>query len=448
MTGVYAEEFISIESSVYKYLFRLEAEGAVKSSQLTTLPISKSEVLRLVKEAEKNSGKKAYITKLVNMIKEEIGKENFRREASLSYSYTENQNFLYDRNNFGIETEEGNNLFFELPLSYSYKNFGVAASPYFLSNEEYENVSFKELYLLGTYKKFEVSFGKQAQWWGGGKRGSILLSNNAESLNVLRISNSTPYDFIVPFRFTFFLAKLENNRTDVQSPYLHGLRLTLKPTQYLEIGLSKTGLYGGKGRDSGFNAFLDSLIGNKEKNTTGNFNREPGDQRAGFDFKLILPNEIQPVTLYFEAVGEDVSDDFPYPYKYAYIGSVYLPRVLSLENMELLAEYAQTTYKQKRLWYNHHIFSQGYTYNGNIIGHYMGSDAKDFYIKASYNFDKSKLDLSYERYRKYIPNSVWEGYTLTFRQRITSEFGYALETGAYKEDKSKFLISVGVDYKF
>jgi len=448
LNTVFAEEFISLESPIYNYLFKLEAEGYITTGQLTTLPISKSELKRLLKEATENSGVDANVVSYINKIKDELGENEFKASVKMDYSYTENKSFLLDRNNNGIETEEGHNLKFELPLSYSYESFGFLANPYFSSNEKYENVNFKELYLLGRYKKLELTIGKQSQWWGGGKRGSLLLSNNAEALNVFKISNSTPYEILLPFRFTFFITKLENNRTDVKSPFLQGVRLTLKPSKYIEIGLSKTGMYGGKGRNSDFGAFIDSLIGNKEKNTTTNLNKEPGDQRAGFDIKLFSPNKLQPFTLYFEAIGEDVNHDFPYPYKFAYIYSLYLPRLLNLYNLELFAEYATTTYKQKGLWYNHHIFTQGYTYNGNIIGHYIGADAKDLFVKATYNFASSKLDLSYERYSKEIPSFVWESYTAAFKHNLLKNFSYNVAISLAEEDKNKLLVMTGLEYKF
>lgn len=443
-----AEEFIPVESPIYNYLFKLEAEGYISSAQLSTLPISKSEVKRLLKEAEDNANEDKNPLKFIAKIKNELGEKELKASIKFDYSYTENNSFLYDRNKHGIETKENHNLKLELPFSYSYKNFGISGSPYFLSNESYENINFRELYSILTYKKGELTLGKQTQWWGGGRRGSILLSDNAESLNVLKISNSTPYQLFIPFRLIFFLTKLENNRNDVQSPYLQGVRLTFKPSKYFELGLSKTGIYGGRGRDNGVGAFVDSLIGNKEKNTTGNINKEPGDQRAGFDLKLISPNKLQPFVIYFEAVGEDVSHDFPYPYKFAYLTNLYLPRVLNIYNLELLAEYAQTTYKQRGLWYKHHIFTQGYTYNGDIIGHYIGSDAKDFYLKATYNLDNSRLDISYERYRRYVPNFVWESYILSFHHDLTRNFSYSLESGINNEEKNKLLISVGLQYKF
>lgn len=442
-----ADIYVPISSDIYSGLRRLEALGYVKSGQLTTLPLSINEVKRLLKEAENLGGKDKLALKIIEKIKKELPKTDFGATASIEYKYTEQSSILQNKNNFDLDIEKGSNLIAQTDIFGNYTNFGAYVSPYFISNERYEKVSLNEIYGLFTYKKLEVSIGKENQWWGGGQNGSILLSNNPEGLNVIKISNSTPYEFIVPFRFTFFLTKLENNRTDVKSPYMNGLRLTLKPSEYLEIGLSKTAIYGGKGRDNSLSAFFDSLIGNREKNTTSNINNEPGDQRAGFDFKIISPNKFQPFTFYLEAIGEDVSEDFPYPYKYAFIYSLYLPKVLSFNNLELLVEHADTVFRQD-VWYKHHIFTQGYTYNGDIIGHYMGGNAKDWFVMMRYNSDKSNVELSYERLKKVSTSKIFEAYEVKFIHNLSDFLSLLIESGYFKEDKEGFVAGTGIKYKF
>ncbi len=444
-----ADIYTPFSSDIYNHLRRLEALGYIKSGQLTTLPLSIGEIKRLVKEAEDNSKRDRMAREIINRIKKELPSDILKFEGDMSYSYVENNDsLLLNKNNNGIDIEKGSNLRLESIFSVNYKNAGFFVSPYFISNERYEQLSFNEFYGLFNCKKLEISFGKESQWWGGGQNGSILLSNNAEGLNVFKISNSTPIDFIVPFRFTFFISKLENNRADVKSPYMNGVRFTLKPFQYFEIGLSKTALYGGKGRKNDLGAFFDSLIGNKEKNTTNNPNNEPGDQRAGFDFKLIVPNQFQPFTFYIEAIGEDVSKDFPYPYKYAFIYSLYLPKILTLDKLELLVEHADTVYRQKNIWYNHHIFTQGYTYKGDIIGHYMGADAKDWFFKLRYNKADGYVLLSYEKLKKTLIDKVYEAYGISINQDVIDRLSLNLGVLFLEEEKDKWVISAGLRYSF
>lgn len=443
----YADTYIPVTSDVYNNLKRLEALGAIRTGQLTILPLSSNEIKRLLKEAKENK-KSPQVEKIIEKIKSDLHDVDFGMTGSFEYRYIEDKSFFLEKNSYGINVEPNSNLKLNSEFYGSVKNFGIYASPYFLSNERYEKVSVNEAYALFSYKKLEFSFGKEIQWWGGGSNGSILLSNNAEGLNVFKVSNSTPFDFYVPFRFAFFFTKLENNRTDVKSPHMHGLRITLKPSTYVEIGLEKTGLYGGKGRDNGIGAFFDSFIGNKEKNVTNDPSREPGDQRAGFDIKVISPNSIQPFTFYLQADGEDVSDDFPYPYKFAFVYSLYLPKVLIFYDLELLIEHADTVFRQKNIWYNHHVFTQGYTYNGDIIGHYIGSDAKDWFVKARYNFSKANFDISYEKLKNTLKNYVWEAYVITYEHKILENFTFIFESGLFKENKNKLLVGTGIRCRF
>lgn len=443
----YADTFIPVTSDVYNNLRRLEALGSIRTGQLTIFPLSSNEVRRLIKEAEENK-KSTHVDKILEKIKSDLPGVDFKMTCSFEYKYIEDKSFFLEKNNSGVNVEPNSNLKLKSELYGNVKNFGIYASPYFLSNERYEKVSVNEAYALLNYKKLEFSFGKELQWWGGGRNGSILLSNNAEGLNVFKISNSTPFDFFIPFRFAFFFTKLENNRIDVKSPYMHGFRITLKPSAYVEIGLEKTALYGGRGRDSGVGAFLNSFVGNNEKNTTNDPNREPGDQRAGFDVKLISPNSIQPFTFYLQADAEDVRDDFPYPYKFAFIYSLYLPKVLIFDNLEFLIEHADTVFRQKNIWYNHHIFTQGYTYNGDIMGHYIGSDAKDWFLKARYNFDKANFDISYERLKNTLQNYVWEAYFIMYEHKIIENFTFVFESGLFKENKNKLLVGTGMRFRF
>jgi hypothetical protein len=59
----------------------------------------------------------------------------------------------------------------------------------------------------------------------------------------------------------------------------------------------------------------------------------------------------------------------------------------------------QTIYSHPNVWYNHHIYTAGYTYKGRIIGHHMGTDSKDFFVEASYLIPEKhgKVSISYDR---------------------------------------------------
>ena len=74
-------------------------------------------------------------------------------------------------------------------------------------------------YALLNLGKEEFFFGKESAWWGPGENGALLLSDNAEPITMVRLSNSVPYDiFGVGFRGTFFISQLESDRRDIRTP--------------------------------------------------------------------------------------------------------------------------------------------------------------------------------------------------------------------------------------
>ena len=181
--------------------------------------------------------------------------------------------------------------------------------------------------------------------------------------------------------------------------------------------MSKTAIFGGEGRKEDFGAFFDSLIG-KGSNVDNPSSNEVGDQRAGFDVKFTLPLPHQPLVLYMEGAGEDQAGILPS--KWAYIYGLYLPRVANLYRLELRAEYADTAVSgQPGYWYHHHIYTQGYTFKGRIIGHYIGADSHDLFLRGRYNFDNAAVSVSYERLKKSFPSSLtWEDYGVSVTRNL------------------------------
>ncbi|NOY38685.1 MAG: hypothetical protein GXO95_00130 [Nitrospirae bacterium] len=62
---------VDINSVTYDQLLRLEAEGLIGSAILTTKPLNRNEVARLILEAERNSeGKSLHIRQIIKTLKE------------------------------------------------------------------------------------------------------------------------------------------------------------------------------------------------------------------------------------------------------------------------------------------------------------------------------------------------------------------------------------------
>lgn len=394
--------YVPLDDEVYSYLQKFEAEGLIESGLLTTKPLSYREVLRLIIEAEKNSYQSTpFIRNKIQELKERFVDEtkqvSFFKPMEKLYAVYRYQDKDSDILNYNLEGDtftKENNLRSGFETRFEVGRFSFSASPEFRYSQN-ANFYWKKLYGILHIGKFDFEFGKDSQWWGPGYHGSILLSNNAKPFTMLKISNPEPiilpwiFRYLGLFKLTAFVTKLEKDRLDVAEPYLWGIRFNFKPRPYIEIGLERTALLGGKGRSNSFSTWWKSFTNAGEHIS----DKETGDQRAGGDIKITVPWKIQPFQVYFEAAGEDSAGNFPT--KWAYLGGIYLPRILSFEPISIRVEYATTHVPNRpNVWYNHHIYTAGYTYYGRIIGHHMGTDSKDLYVEIEYLFQKMPMSVN------------------------------------------------------
>lgn len=403
-----ASTYLSVGDEAYDILHRLEAEGVIQSGLLTTKPLSHKEIARLVFEAERNSvDKSLFIQRLVKTLKErfedEIGDAKFIKPADYLYSkyvYADSDIQTLYYNNDGDHYEKRSNLRAGFSLRAELDWLSLYINPELRYSQDDTDLVMKRGYGVLSFLGLDLQIGKDSQWWGTGYHGSILLSNNPGPMTMLRLTNSQPillpwiFKYLGPFRFTVFATRLEKERIDAPEPSLWGMRFNFKPIPYLEVGLEKTALLGGKGRSEDLKTWLKSFTG-KGENEAG---VEAGDQRAGFDLKLTLPLKLQPLQLYAEAAGEDEAGGLPC--KWAYLWGIYLPRILSLERIDFRAEYATTHVSgSSNVWYLHHVYTGGYTYKGRIIGHHMGTDSKDIFLELSYLVPEKegKISIFYDR---------------------------------------------------
>lgn len=451
-----AGTYLPVESRLYGDLRLLEAEGALETGMLNTLPISRREAAQLTFEAATNLGPhhSPRVQRALRRLQREFapeladeGRTYFKPldTAGAQYAYSSRTGFFSQKNRDGVQVREGNNLFLNMAGRFESGYVGGGIKPELdLREEGADNLRLKSAYLLAELGKVELMFGKQSAWWGPAQNGSVLLSNNAEPLTSLKLSNSTPYTLLgTGLRGTFFISRLEADRGDFKRPYLYGLKLDLKPASFLEIDFARTAIFGGKGRRQDFGTFWDSLIGAGENNESAD-QYEPGDQRAGIDVKVVVPWRRQPMVFYMNAAGEDESNHFPS--KWFTLYGLYLPRVLNLERMELLAEYAGST---SGAWYTHHVYSDGYTYENRIIGHYAGGNAKDIYVRGGYHLDQAVITLSYERLKRLSPvRHVWHDYWAGALIHISPDTDLAVSAEHAREAERNTVVQLAVEHHF
>lgn len=295
--------------------------------------------------------------------------------------------FIY--NNEGIEPAEGGNGYLGFDINDSAGPLLLYLNPLFSTNEDTTKGILQKGFIKLRIKAIDLEIGKDSLWWGQGYHGGLFLTNNAEPLKMIRLTNPSPallpwiFRYLGPFRFDVFVSRLEEDR-DVPEPYFTGIRFNFKPHSVLELGLTRTIIMGGEGRPGITpKRFWEIMFG---ENKVGN--EELSNSIAGMDLRFTLPF----LHLYGELGGEDEAGGLPY--QTAYLVGLYFPNLG--RNMDLRIEYADIT---NEVWYRHGLYSSGYTYKGRILGHHVGGGGRDLFIEMGImkgNILNGSINFDYE----------------------------------------------------
>jgi hypothetical protein len=403
---------VEVGSPVYEDLEFLSAVGLLDTAMIGALPLSREEMARLIVEARIKAGDRKPLSTMEERVIERLEREfsediedlktgndtvYFKpvREVELEYLHFDQGDsvyagpgkevpklgsidarqkaFAYNMEGFAYRKD---NVVTTLNTDGRIKMFSFFLQPLLMyrSGPSGDDHSTFQKYYVKFGSKFEIQFGQDSKWWGQGRHGSLLLSNNAEPLMAVSLRNARP--FILPllglFQFETFLSKLEDDR-DFDRPYFWGLRFSFKPHPLFELGLHRTAIFGGSGRPGlSFGDVLDIVFG--AKTSTGD--EDLSNQIAGFDFRAYLP--FLKTSLYGEYAGEDVKEGYRYPTKVAYILGAY---VADLFGYSLRMEYFDSTDKPG-VWYRQETWTDGYTFKAKVIGHHAGGDAEDFFVEV------------------------------------------------------------------
>jgi hypothetical protein len=245
-----------------------------------------------------------------------------------------------------------------------------------------------------------------------------MYSNNAAPVTMLQVDNITPFEvpllsrLLGPARMSFFVGELSgqhwifdgtnflgpNLRTQ---PFIHGNKLSFKPTPNLEFGMGVTAIFAGPGLPFTLHEFLRSYYGHNASTATN-----PGKRFSGFDFTYRVPGLRQWLTVYNDAmVGDEISP----------IGStrpmlnpgLYFPHLPKLPRLELRVE----GFKQQPvlgLIYFDRRYHSGYTNDGNLLGSWIGRDGNGGQAIAKYSFS-ARTNVKFEYRHQEVDRSITGG---------------------------------------
>lgn len=316
-----------------------------------------------------------------------IAESDSRLEVSLAEVDLEGEERRLRENHFGEEWRDGIN--FQAAL-WSRLSFGerltLAIEPVLTTPRDGRDVYFRRGSLRLVLFNIALKAGRDSLWWGPGRHGALLLSNNAFPFDMIHVATASPFRLpgilarLGQFEVEGFLTRLEENR-DFPRARLFGLRLVYQPLEEITIGISRITMFGGEGRPGLRLIDIGKLYFNNP-NQTGKFEV---NELAGVDLRLDLPiGRILPgyaAELYGEYGGEDEAGFRPSK------PALLVGLEWRYEGLRVVVEHANNHVRNSPdVWYHHSIYHSGYTYRGNIIGHHMGSDAKDLYLRMDLPF--------------------------------------------------------------
>jgi Capsule assembly protein Wzi/PAP2 superfamily len=294
-----------------------------------------------------------------------------------------------------------------------------------------------DAYVGLTLSNWEFSFGRQSLDWGPGDGGSIMFSDNAAPIDMIRVNRVTPLAiplvsrFLGPLRVEAFFGQLSGHHFTAgpdlvtsgsfameyqPQPFIHGQRFSFKPTRNFEFGFSRTGIMGGPGTPLTLGTLRHSLFASG--NGLPGSPQDPGDRRSGMDWSYRLPKLREWVTFYGDAFAEDQFSPIAYWDRSAIRGGLYFSHLPKLPRLDLRMEGVYTDIPAGGALsggfnYFNFRFKEGYTNDGQLLGSWIGREGQGAQAWANYWFGaRDRLQVNF-RHQKVSQQFVPEGGTLT-----------------------------------
>lgn len=295
---------------------------------------------------------------------------------------------------------------------------------------------FLEAYVGLMLSNYQVTFGRQSLSWGPGDGGSMTLSNNAQPINMFRISRTTPLKLpsflgrLGPVRTEFFLGQLAGyefifspsglngqfGQALAHQPFIHGQKLSFKPTPNFEFGFFRTTIFGGEGYAFTGHTFLRSLI--STGNTGAGAPNKPGKRLSGLDLSYRLPGLRNWLTFYADGLAYDQFSPIAYADRSAWRAGLYFSKFPRVHRLDLRVEGVYTDNPiggavDHGFYYSNGTWRNGYTNNGYLIGSWIGRQGQGAQAWTNYWFGaRNRLQFNF-RHEKVSQQLMPGGGTLT-----------------------------------
>lgn len=256
-----------------------------------------------------------------------------------------------------------------------------------------------------AFRGNQLTLGKQTLLWGPARSGATLFSTNAEPINMLRLDRTTPltprwaFRYLGQIRGQLLFGRLSGaqfahtrmitfgtpGKSLPDQPFIHGEKLSFKPTENFEFGVARTVLFAGQGAPLTTASFVRSFF----SVGTGDEDHDPGDRRISVDMSYRIPGLRKYATGYFDGFAEDQAFPLLYPTQSTWISGIELHNLPSVKPLTLRAEGQLSPHRNLAFpgffYFNVHFLS-GYTNNLQLIGSWIGRESQSEQLWTTWRF--------------------------------------------------------------
>lgn len=403
-SSAYATVNLPLHHWAYEAIERLSAMGMIEGAMLAAKPYSRNQAARYVARAIERKRTDPLLDRLKREFRAELAGlqpgavrygARLRTEVDLA-SIGGGQTVRFRENRGGEYYADGTHGEAEVHGWIDVnRHASLTIQPKYSSSSD--SAYLHELSLKLSHFNISLELGRSSLWWGPGYHASLLLTDHAFPLDMVKLGSEEPFrlpgmlDRLGEWKVQSFLARLERER-DFPRARLFGLRLSYVPAGWLELGLARLTMFNGAGRNQSFpKAVFDAYTDSPNQGGDLEVN-----EQAMLDFRATLAG----VQVYGELGSEDKWSS-PMPSRAAYLAGLYVPRLFPGDSTDLRIEYADSDFARRnsgipQVWYNNGTYHSGMRHRGFALGHHMGTDAIDFFVRATRHMtDKLQLGVSF-----------------------------------------------------
>lgn len=265
----------------------------------------------------------------------------------------------------------------------------------------------QDTYLATNIQGWNFSFGKQSLWWGPDFGSAFSYSDNAAPEYMFQLSRTSSFllpwclRYLGPAKLGFFFGRPQGNMFPGR-PLMHGLKMSLKPTENLELGFSAVSEFGGIGRAMTPKAILNSFIALSSSVNYGS-NDNPGKRTGGFDFTYRVPFLRNWLSFYVDSLTPDDPTPLDAPRRATVNPGFYVSHFPHASWLDFRFEAVSTETPARnpssiggRYVYWELFYHDLYTNEGNIIGSWIGREGKGYQAWSTVHFGpKNDLQFAY-----------------------------------------------------